>query len=144
VTAPPARDEWRYLRFAYVLVGVVVVAQVVGWIVYRSVHDEPTALELTEKCLRREKLLDVQFGGIDPIAGSARKGALATRVGDNRVVVVIAASDDEAVELADAYLATGRKIELRLDRRVRVIYVWELPREPSSVERQTMYDCWYQ
>jgi hypothetical protein len=139
-----AADEWRYLRVACALVGVLVVAQVVGWLVYRAVHDEPTALELTEKCLRREKLLEVRVVGGDPIAGTARRGALATRVGDNGVVVAIAASDDEAAALADAYHATGRKIELRLDRRDRVIYVWELPRAPSSVERQTMYDCWYQ
>ena len=106
-------------------------AQVVGWLVYRSVHDEPTALELTEKCLRREKLLEVRAAGSDPIAGTAGRGALATRVGDNGVVVAIAASDDEAAELADAYLATGRRIELRLDRRDRVVYVWELPRGSS-------------
>ena len=144
MTESHAADEWRYLRVACALVSVLVAAQVVGWFVYRSVHDEPTALELTEKCLRREKLLGVTLAASDPIAGTARGGTLATRVGDNGVVVAIAASDDEAAELADAYLATGRKIELRLDRRDRVIYVWELPRAPSSVERQTMYDCWYQ
>ena len=139
-----AADEWRYLRVACVLVGVLVAVQVIGWLAYRWIHDEPTALELTEKCLRREKLLEVRAVGGDPIAGTARGGALATRVGDNGVVVAIARSDDEAAEVADAYLATGGRIELRLDRRDRVVYVWELPRAPSSVERQTMYDCWYQ
>ena len=67
-----------------------------------------------------------------------------TRVEGNGVHVAIARSEDEARELADAYLATGRKIELRLDVRGRVVYVWEAPREPSPTQRQTMYDCWYE
>lgn len=145
MTEPRPADEWRYLRAACVLVIVLVVAQVGGWLVYRSVHHEPTALELTEKCLRREKLLAVESVVKDPIASTARGGALATRVEENGVVVAIAKSDDEAEELADTYRRTvGRKIELRLDVRGRVVYVWELPRLPSPTQRQTMYDCWYE
>ena len=105
---------------------------------------EPSALELTEKCLRREKLLAVETIGTHPIASTAGGGALATRVEGNGVQVVIAKSDEEAAELETAYLQTGRKIELRLDRRGRVLYVWELPRLPSPTQRQTMYDCWYE
>jgi hypothetical protein len=144
VTAPHSTDEWRYLRVAWVLVGLLVVAQAIGWVVARTVDEGPTPLELTEKCLRREKLLGVTLAGNDPLAGRAEGGTLSTRVGDNGVVVAIARSDDEASELAEAYLATGRKIEERLDRRGRVLYVWELPRPPHSIERQTMYDCWYE
>ena len=59
---------------------VLVVAQLAGWVVHRSVHHEPSALELTEKCLRREKLLPIESIGVDPIASTARGGALATRV----------------------------------------------------------------
>ena len=58
--------------------------------------------------------------------------------------VVIAKSDEEAAQLADAYLETGRRIRLRLDVRGHVLYVWELPRVPSPTQRQTMYDCWYE
>ena len=137
-------EEWRYVGVALAVVGVLVVAQVAGWLVYRSVHHGPTALELTEKCLRREKLLAVDSARNDPIARTARGGALVTRVEDNGVQVAIARTEEEAQRLAAAYLATGRKIELRLDVRGNVVYVWEAPREPSPTQRQTMYDCWYE
>ena len=139
-----AHDEWRYLRAACVVVVVLVAAELTGWGVYRSVHDEPTALELTEKCLRREKLLPIESLSGDEIAMAARGGTLATRVEGNGVQVVIAKSDEEAAQLADAYLETGRRIRLRLDVRGHVLYVWELPRVPSPTQRQTMYDCWYE
>jgi hypothetical protein len=144
VTEPRARDEWRYLRAACVAVVVLVAAELTGWLVYRSVHDEPTALELTEKCLRREKLLTIESMSGDEIAMTARGGTLATRVEGNGVQVVIAKSDEEAAQLADAFLKTGRKIRLRLDVRGHVLYVWEMPRAPSPTQRQTMYDCWYE
>ena len=137
-------DEWRYVSVAFAAVGVLVVAQLAGWLVYRSVHHDPTALELTEQCLRREKLLTVDLARNDPIAGTARGGALVTRVEENGVQVAIATTVDEARQLAARYLATGRKIELRLDVRGNVLYVWEQPREPSPTQRQAMYDCWYQ
>jgi hypothetical protein len=139
-----ASDEWRYVRAGCAVVAVLVAVELAGWLVYRSVHREPTALELTEKCLRREKLLATESIERDPIPGTARGGALATRVEGNGVQVVIAKSDEEAAELETAYLQTGRRIELRLDRRGRVLYVWELPRLPSPTQRQTMYDCWYE
>jgi hypothetical protein len=145
LSAFPAADEWRYLRAACVVVSVLVVAELVGWIVYRSSPHGLTALELTERCLRREKLLPIESIGADPIASGARGGALATRVEGNGVHVAIARSDEEAAELADAYLRTaGRKIRLRLEVRGHVVYVWEAPREPSPTQRQTMYDCWYE
>ena len=137
-------EEWRYVSVALAVVGILVVAQLAGWLVYRSVHHGPTALELTEKCLRREKLLEVDSSRSDPIARTARGGALVTRVEDNGVQVAIARTEEEARRLAAAYLAIGRKIELRLDVRGNVVYVWEAPREPSPTQRQTMYDCWYQ
>ncbi len=145
MTRPHPPEEWRYLRAACVLVAVLVVAQLTGWLVYRSVHDEPSALELTEKCLRREKLLPIEPVAPDSIASTARGGALATRVEGNGVQVVIATSDDEAEDLAAAFLETeGRNIEARLEVRGRVVYVWEAAQEPSPTQRQTMYDCWYE
>ena len=60
VTERAPSDEWRYLRVAFAIVGCLVVAEPAGWIVYRSVHEGPTALELTERCLRREKLLQTE------------------------------------------------------------------------------------
>ena len=124
MTAPRAADEWRYLRVAFAAVALLVVAELTGWIVYRHVHHGPTALELTDNCLRREKLLETTLAG-DPIARTAGGGNLVTRVGADGVQVVIASSDEEAAELEAAYRRTGRRIELRLDVRGRVLYVWE-------------------
>lgn len=145
MSVPPASDEWRYLRAACVIVGVIVLVELGGWLVYRSVHHGPTALELTEKCLRREKLLTIESLDGDTIAESARGGALATRVEGNGVHLAIATSDSEAAELAKEYLRTaGRQIDLRLDVHGRVLYVWEAPQRPTASQRQTMYDCWYE
>jgi hypothetical protein len=138
-------EEWRYLRVACALVALLVAAELVGWLVYRSRPHGPSAIELTEKCLRREKLLAIEPLGDDSIAARARGGALATRVEGNGVHVAIARSDAEAQELADEYLRTaGRGIGQRLEVRGRVVYVWEQAREPTPTERQTMYDCWYE
>ena len=127
------------------IVGVIVLVELGGWLVYRSVHHGPTALELTEKCLRREKLLTIESLDGDTIAESARGGALATRVEGNGVHLAIATSDSEAAELAKEYLrTTGRQIDLRLDVHGRVLYVWEAPQRPTASQRQTMYDCWYE
>jgi hypothetical protein len=145
VTVTAHTEEWRYLRVACALVALVVAAELVGWLVYRSRPHGPSALEQTERCLRQEKLLPIEPIGDDPIASEARGGGLATRVEGNGVHVAIATSDAEAAQLADAYLRTaGRRISLRLEVRGRVVYVWEQPREPSPTQRQTMYDCWYE
>ena len=143
-TVPGADEEWRFIRVAFALVGALVLVQTAGWLVYRSVHHGPTALELTAQCLRREKLLTVDVGRNDPIARTARGGALVTRVEDEGVQVAIARSEEEARRLVSAYIATGRRIALRLEVRGNVVYVWEAPRRPSPTQRQTMYDCWYE
>ena len=145
MTVTASGEEWRYLRVACALVVVLVAVELVGWLVYRSEPHGPSALELTERCLRREKLLSIEPLGEDPIASKARGGALATRVEGNGVHVVIAKSEAEASRLADEYLRTaGRGIGLRLEVRGRVVYVWEQARAPTPTMRQTLYDCWYE
>jgi hypothetical protein len=145
VTVTVHTEEWRYLRIACALVALLVAAELVGWLVYRSRPHGPSALESTERCLRREKLLPIESIGGDAIAALARGGATATRVEGNGVHIAIAKSDAEAAQLADDYLRTaGRRIRLRLEVRGRVVYVWEQPREPSPTQRQTLYDCWYE
>ena len=140
-----ASDDWRYLRVAFLVVLAFAVAQLAGWLVYRTVSDETTALSETEQCLRREKLLPVASVRDDPVARSARGGALATRVEGNGVHVAIATSDAEAAAIVAAYLeTTGRNVETRLERRGRVVYLWEQALPPTPTQRQTMYDCWYE
>jgi hypothetical protein len=79
------------------------------------------------------------------VAATARGGALATRVEGNGVHVAIATSDAEAAELVASYLeTTGRSVELRLERRGHVVYLWEQAVAPTPTQRQTMYDCWYE
>lgn len=145
MTTVEQAHEWRYLRVACVLVAVFVAAEVVGWTVYRSSPHGPSALELTEKCLRREKLLPIEPLEADPVAARAGGGALATRVEGNGVHVAIAKSDGEAAALREDYLRTaGRRVALRLEVRGRVLYLWEQSRKPTPTQRQTMYDCWYE
>ena len=102
MTQKRASDDWRYLRVGFAVVAVLLLAQLAGWIVHRSVRDDPTALELTERCLRREKLLAIESIAGDPVATTARGGALATRVAGNGVHLAIARSDEEAARLADS------------------------------------------
>ena len=48
MTERTASEEWRYLRAAFAVVGCLALAETGGWLVYRAVHEGPTALELTE------------------------------------------------------------------------------------------------
>ena len=150
IPAPPndaqpavAAEEWRYLRVAFALVALLVLAEIAGWLVYREVHHETPPLALTKKCLVREKLLAVDSVGNDMIARSASRGTLATRVEGSGVHVLIGSSDDEAERLAGYYRTVAHE-ELvgRLDLRGHVLYFWEGVATPT--QRQTMYDCWYQ
>ena len=72
MTERAASEEWRYLRAAFAVVGCLALAETAGWLVYRAVHEGPTALELTERCLRREKLLETTPAA-DPIASDGRR-----------------------------------------------------------------------
>jgi hypothetical protein len=145
MSEPIPVEEWRYLRVACAVIGVIVVTALAGWLVERSLNDDPSALELTERCLRREKLLPIERSPVDAIASTAQGGSLATRVEGTGVLVAIAKSDEEASDLATRYLQTsGRNIEARLEVRGRVVYVWESAFGPLATQRQTMYDCWYE
>jgi hypothetical protein len=77
----------------------------------------------------------------DPIAASARGGWVATRVEGNGVHAAIAHSTSEAERLADLYKSVGGQLTGRLERRGKVVYVWEGVASPT--QRQTMYDCHY-
>jgi hypothetical protein len=134
--------EWRYLRAAAVVVAGLLMLELAGWLVYREVHVETPPLELTTRCLTREKLLDVSPIRDDPIAASANHGALATRVEGNGVHVAIAGSVSEAERLVENYRSiAGELLTGRLERRGKVVYLWE--GGATQTARQTMYDCFY-
>jgi hypothetical protein len=133
--------EWRYLRAAFVALAAFLLLQLAGWLVYRSVHEETPPLELTVRCLTREKLLEVRPTTDDPIASSARGGSVATRVEGNGVHVAIARSGSEAERLVDYYMSVAGELNGRLEKRGKVVYLWEGVASPT--QWQTMYDCFY-
>jgi hypothetical protein len=132
--------EWRYLRGALVAVVALVALQIGGWLVYRVVHEETPPLSETIRCLTREKLLELTLA-TDPIAASARGGWVATRVEGNGVHAAIARSTSEAERLVDLYRSVAGELTGRLERRGKVVYIWEGVSTPT--QRQTMYDCHY-
>lgn len=132
--------EWPYLRGALVAVAALVALQLGGWLVYRVVHEETPPLAETIRCLTREKLLELT-ATTDPIAASARGGWVATRVEGNGVHVAIARSTSEAERLVDLYRSVAGELIGRLERRGKVVYLWEGVSTPT--QRQTMYDCHY-
>jgi hypothetical protein len=132
--------EWRYLRGALVALAAIVAVQIAGSLVYRVVHEETPPLSETVRCLTREKLLELT-PATDPIAASARGGWVATRVEGNGVHVAIARSTSEAERLVDLYRSVAGELTGRLERRGKVVYIWEGVASPT--QRQTMYDCHY-
>jgi hypothetical protein len=134
--------EWRYLRGALLALVVFLLLEVVGWLVYRAVHEETPPLELTVRCLTREKLLELGPATADPIAASASRGWLATRVEGNGVHVAIARSGSEAERIVELYETVAGDLAGKLERRGRVVYLWEGVSTPT--QRQTMYDCHYE
>jgi hypothetical protein len=132
--------EWRYLRGALVAVVALVALQIGGWLVYRVVHEETPPLSETIRCLTREKLLELTLA-TDPIAASARGGWVATRVEGNGVHAAIARSTSEAERLVDLYRSVAGELTGRLERRGKVVYIWEGVSSPT--QRHTMYDCHY-
>ena len=133
--------EWRYLRGALIALAAVVAVQIAGWLVYRAVHEETPPLQETIRCLTREKLLVLDAAATDPIAASARGGWVATRVEGNGVHAAIARSTSEAERLVDLYQSVAGELTGKLERRGKVVYVWEGVASPT--QRQTMYDCHY-
>jgi hypothetical protein len=103
-------------------------------------HDDLTELELTRRCLEREKGLTVVPTIGDPVALSARGGTLRTVVEGGRVTLSVATSAAEVERLRAAYAAAG-DAGARLDVRGRYVALWM--RQPSPTKRQVTYDCAY-
>ena len=103
-------------------------------------HDDPTVLELTRRCLEREKGLTVEPTHGDVVAESARGGSLLTVVEGGLVTVSIATSLAEVERLRNRYVAAGDPGR-RLDVRGRYVNLWL--RDPTRSQRQVTYDCAY-
>ena len=129
----------RAARVGVVVALVVVGAQLVVGAAWSLGHDDPTALELTRRCLEREKGLTVEPAADDPVAASAGGGALRTIVEGNLVTISVGTSATEVARLGEAYGADSPGP--RLDVRGRYVALWR--RDPSPTQRQATYDCAY-
>ena len=132
--------EWAFAVFGVICCAVLAAGTLAGWGLYERLHHETPRIELTQRCLTRERRLTIASGERDPIAASASGGWLVTTVETNNVHISIAGSEREAVRIADAYQAVadlGGRLELRGSH----VYLWGRP--PSPTQRQALYDCEY-
>ena len=132
--------ERRAARLGVVGAIVVVAAQLGVGVAWSLGHDDLTELELTRRCLEREKGLAVGATRDDPVAESAGGGTLRTVVEGGLVTVSVATSRSEVERLRAAYRAHGDPGP-RLDIHGRYVSLWL--RDPSPTKRQTIYDCAY-
>lgn len=135
----------RGVERRWVLVGVAVAVsllcvQVAGGVVRNVVSPEQSFLEKVQTCLV-ERATPFEQADDDPIASSAGRGALRTTVDGNAVVVALGRSEDDAARVYDAYaaVATAGVVETLLDRRRKVVFLWE--REPTAAQREFMVLC---
>jgi hypothetical protein len=141
----PQFSAVRAVERRWVIIGVVAVAsllclQVVAGVAREIVSDQPSFLEKVQTCLvERDTPFEVVSG--DPIAMSAKRGALRTSVDGNAVTVALGGSEDDAERLHDTYaaVATADVVQTLLDRRRKVVFLWE--REPTTAQREFMYLC---
>ncbi len=133
-------SERRAARIGLVAALVVVLAQLAVASAWSLTHDDPTLLDLTRRCLEREKGLAVEPTTADPVASTAHGGTLRTTVEGGLVTLSVATSEAEVERLRAGYAALGDP-GTRLDVRGRYVALWL--REPSPTQRQVTYDCAY-
>jgi hypothetical protein len=133
-------SEWIFLRAGLLAVAALCVSAVAGWGVYSLMHEEPGAVAKITRCLVGEKGLTLETPR-DPIAQSAEFGALRTVVETNGVTIAVAGDDAGAERIVRAYRSVAGELEGRLERRARLVYLWD--RRASPTQRQALYDCQY-
>ncbi len=122
------------LRSLAIVVGVLAVLAVGDW-VHATLTSGPSHLDLTRACLGDDRGYYL-FAVTDPVALTAKKGALMALIEGNRVSISIAGSSGAAEKLAAAYgQVPSPQLEVRGDR----VYRWDRP--PSPTQRQAVYDC---
>jgi hypothetical protein len=118
----------------------VVATQLIASSIANLLHDEPTALEQTIRCLRFEKGLEVTTPR-DPIARSAEQGTVSTVVEGNPVTIAITNDEDGPNRLAALYERLAGNLGTRLERRGKILYLFDFA--PSPTQQQALYDCAY-
>ena len=137
--APRPLTDVRAALLGLAVAVVVVGAQGAVGAAWSLSHDDPTKLELTTRCLEREKGLTIEETTDDPVGASAHGGTLRTVVEGNLVTLSVATSQDEVERLRAAYAKDDPGV--RLDVRGRYVALWL--RAPSPSQRQATYDCAY-
>jgi len=130
----------RAARLGLIAAAVVVAAQLGVGAAWSLTHDDPSLLQLTRRCLEREKGFAVEETTGDPVAGSARGGTLRAIVEGGLVTLSIANGTGEVERLRAAYAAKGDPGP-RLDVHGRYVALWLRP--PTRGQRQHTYDCAY-
>ena len=130
--------EWRFLQAGFAVVGVLIIAALVGWGVQTARYEDQGFREL-RRCLVEERAPVAET--YDPIARSAELGALDTVIETNPVTISVAGDADEAERIVSSYRALAGDLGPRLELRGRAVYRWERP--PSPTQRQALFDCTY-
>lgn len=131
------RAEWRWVLIGVVSMASLLCAQVVVGFLREA---EPSHLEKVQTCLTERSTPFAEVVG-DPVALSAKRGALRTTVDGNSVTVALGDSEDDAKRLSDAYVAVAPAdlVATNLDRRRKVVFLWD--GEPTTAQREFMYLC---
>ena len=134
-------SEWAFLRGGLLAVAALCVAALVEWGVYSVVHEGPDPAASITTCLVAERGFAVTTAR-DPIAQSAELGALRTTVETNGVTIVVAKDSERAESIVAAYRSVAGNLEEgRLERRGRLVYLWDRPASPT--QRQALFNCEY-
>jgi hypothetical protein len=134
------RNELRYVVGAVVVVAFVLVAQVAVGGARQALSNEPSFLEKVQTCLTERSR---PFGPADDdaVASSAERGALRTDVEGNVVTVALGGSESDAERVYRAYVVVAPEdvVRTRIERRRKVVLLWE--HEPTTSQREFMYLC---
>ena len=133
--------EWRALAVSFAVVAALAGGAVAAWAIREATDETTTRLELATRCFEVEKGFAVEPAARDPLAASAGDGALRTTIEGNGVTVLLAATPGEALRLESGYRALGADLAGRLERRDRVVWLWQNVSSPT--QRQHAYDCQY-
>lgn len=131
------RAERRWVLVGVALVASLLCVQVVAGFVRA---DEPSFLMKVQTCLTERATPFEEVSG-DLVALSAKRGALRTTVDGNSVTVSLGDSEKDAERLYDAYaaVAPASVVATNLDRRRKVVFIWDS--EPTTAQREFMYLC---
>jgi hypothetical protein len=142
VTRADSREgELRFAVFGMICCALLVAGTLAGWGLYSWLHHGTPRIELTIRCLTRERGLTIVSGEHDSLAESASGGWIATTVEGSRVHISLTGSEKEAARIAAGYRTVSDIVPGQLEQRGNHVYLWDGPASPT--QRQTLYDCEY-